>query len=801
MATAGDHAQGDGLADAADLETLDLSGLVARRAEAQRSFLTHPLNAAVTSPDLGWLPARVNLYTSSLYGAYNQGYGAAVQATNPSYQLVWRLGSSEHCRLCLDRAGQVFTFQNLPGWPGDGGFGGTDAICLGGANCKCSYDYVENGQTLASGGNTLQQAGYYSQQRQTIQGWRDDAAAARADFLAGLPNETGGDGTSVQSRAASRDQLRAQLADLLNQRIRSTGGYGGVSVEPTDIPASIIASILPQYGPIPDDVPLTALMDAVDQMFQMKGAALDLTKGAFTTLFLDAVTYALKHRYAPVGESVDPAERERRVTAELEAAARHIAKGLDPADWECRHVTAVDVFQLSYHLQKGRTPADRARAVRAVLARRRADVGGQVIEPDDGTDDTEPSGDGGDGGYRAGGAAGAGGPVKLPHDADDIYHGDGGDRSSPVPRKAIGKDAADPHDPNPVEAEHVVNQMLQNYPEKALRWMRGIRWIGPVEVPVDRVDTDSEAHWAANHQPSRVRHFAKKLKRGETVNPGVSVQEPGENKIKVIDGHHRYLAAVKAKQGFRTYIGFVDENGGPWDETHVYQFHQGASPQNKGFNENEARDAHGRFAPGGGHTLQHTKTGKSAFATAEGDDNFTTQRKTVSKVTNEALNRWTTEQDLVGRINSALRVHNNLQKLTGGDFKVAQAIKRAINDHVISKDTQLWRGASLPAHEVASWKPGHTITDKGFMATSTSRGLAEDALGWQSTPGKESVLFKIQAPEGTHGAPGLVDIGGMSDGGGEVILAPGTSMKVVDVQKPAQKGTPWTVTVSLPPPG
>ncbi len=145
----------------------------------------------------------------------------------------------------------------------------------------------------------------------------------------------------------------------------------------------------------------------------------------------------------------------------------------------------------------------------------------------------------------------------------------------------VTKGASDPTDPNPVEAEHVMSNLLANYPPKALGWVRGVRWIGPVEVPTDRVDTDDEATWAAHHQPERVKHFAKALKDGDPVRPGVSVQEPGENRIKVIDGHHRYLAAVKAGQRFRTYVGFVDSNGGPWDQTHSFQYHEGADPANK----------------------------------------------------------------------------------------------------------------------------------------------------------------------------------------------------------------------------
>jgi 8-oxo-dGTP pyrophosphatase MutT (NUDIX family) len=148
---------------------------------------------------------------------------------------------------------------------------------------------------------------------------------------------------------------------------------------------------------------------------------------------------------------------------------------------------------------------------------------------------------------------------------------------------AVTKNAADLSDPNPVESAHVKNQMRRNYPEKALGWIDDARWIGPVQVPQDRIDYDDMGKWAAYHQKARVKHFARQIEADEShLHPVVAVQEPGENKIKVIDGHHRTLAYRKLGQPVKAYVGFVDSDGGPWDETHAFQFHQGDDPANKG---------------------------------------------------------------------------------------------------------------------------------------------------------------------------------------------------------------------------
>jgi hypothetical protein len=273
-----------------------LQGLAAQRAETQRPYLTGLATAVKDADQDGtdphtWLPPRTKLYGEGLNGAWHDGYGNTGKSSDPGLKLVWRLGETEHCPLCLARDGQEFTFKSIPGWPGDGGFGGP--VCLGGPNCGCHVDLVKGDQVLDSLGNTQrpEAPGYYAQQRQDITARRQQMADEKDQFIASLPNQTGSDGTSVQSRAAAREELRRRLASLANQRIQSTGGYGGVSVEPQDIPASLIASLLPQYGPQPNvaDLPLQAMVNAVESMFTGKFTHTDLTKRGFTMLVLDAV--------------------------------------------------------------------------------------------------------------------------------------------------------------------------------------------------------------------------------------------------------------------------------------------------------------------------------------------------------------------------------------------------------------------------------------------------------------------------------------------------------------------------------
>ena len=69
-------------------------------------------------------------------------------------------------------------------------------------------------------------------------------------------------------------------------------------------------------------------------------------------------------------------------------------------------------------------------------------------------------------------------------------HMDGGLGKSVQPAD-VAKDAADLSDPNPVEAEHVFSQLTANYPPDSVSWVKapGIHWIGPILIPLDRIDT------------------------------------------------------------------------------------------------------------------------------------------------------------------------------------------------------------------------------------------------------------------------------------------------------------------------
>jgi 8-oxo-dGTP diphosphatase len=151
------------------------------------------------------------------------------------------------------------------------------------------------------------------------------------------------------------------------------------------------------------------------------------------------------------------------------------------------------------------------------------------------------------------------------------------------PPNSVGKGAADYGDPNPVEAEHIYSIMRSNFPEKALEWVKRTHWIGPVQIPWERIDDDDEDKWAASHQPDAVNRFAREIKNGSGhLNPSILVQHPGSDRAVIVDGHHRALARRKLGKPVLAYVGFTHgKDVQAAEETHSSQFHSGSDPGNQ----------------------------------------------------------------------------------------------------------------------------------------------------------------------------------------------------------------------------
>lgn len=123
--------------------------------------------------------------------------------------------------------------------------------------------------------------------------------------------------------------------------------------------------------------------------------------------------------------------------------------------------------------------------------------------------------------------------------------------------------------PNSVE-KMVYQQMKHDFPDKALKWLPQAFWEGPITVSTDQIDFTNVGSWSASKDDDLIDHYGKAIKRGE-MKPVILVKSPTSEQLKVIDGHHRSLAARKLGRPVLAYVGRVGEATGPWYETHSFQ--------------------------------------------------------------------------------------------------------------------------------------------------------------------------------------------------------------------------------------
>jgi hypothetical protein len=107
------------------------------RAEAQRDHV----RALVQQSRTGTVPGQtVANLSRGAKPAYENGFAAAVTSQHPDAQCVWHVMSDDPCSPCAGRDGEVFTADTLPGYPGDGDFGGD--LCEGGPNDRCELHWI-----------------------------------------------------------------------------------------------------------------------------------------------------------------------------------------------------------------------------------------------------------------------------------------------------------------------------------------------------------------------------------------------------------------------------------------------------------------------------------------------------------------------------------------------------------------------------------------------------------------------------------------------------------------------------------
>ncbi len=190
--------------------TPDFYAAAEARAAKQRDFLANLWSDAIAAAGTAALARvighRLQLYGQSVRAAYNAGYGMTA-AVNGASEATWHaIGDATTCDECSARDGQTFTAATLPGWPGDGSFGGE--LCEGGMNCRCWLTWTSPEGTSETGTNTGR--------AQNLQAVAQGNAVAQAEWQA-----------VTQARAADIAQVEEQSAAAA-QRMRERDRFLGV---------------------------------------------------------------------------------------------------------------------------------------------------------------------------------------------------------------------------------------------------------------------------------------------------------------------------------------------------------------------------------------------------------------------------------------------------------------------------------------------------------------------------------------------------------------------------------------------
>lgn len=122
----------------------------------------------------------------------------------------------------------------------------------------------------------------------------------------------------------------------------------------------------------------------------------------------------------------------------------------------------------------------------------------------------------------------------------------------------------------PPLCRQIRDQLAPDYPPDATMWVKDANWTGPVDVPPSRIDFDDAKSWDAAGDGAKVAKFRKLLRAGK-LKPAVAVTVPGDDRVKIIDGHHRALAARAEGAALPAYVGAVKTKTGPWSVMHAKQ--------------------------------------------------------------------------------------------------------------------------------------------------------------------------------------------------------------------------------------
>jgi hypothetical protein len=112
----------------------------------------------------------------------------------------------------------------------------------------------------------------------------------------------------------------------------------------------------------------------------------------------------------------------------------------------------------------------------------------------------------------------------------------------------------------------VYENLKSGYDKKLLGWILTAHWFGPIEVPMEIIDSTNSGTWDAIKRAKKIRKMCLKMQEGIN-KPIILVNDPDNPKLKLIDGHTRFLARASISgTTIQAYIAEVGPVRGDWKE-------------------------------------------------------------------------------------------------------------------------------------------------------------------------------------------------------------------------------------------
>jgi hypothetical protein len=119
-------------------------------------------------------------------------------------------------------------------------------------------------------------------------------------------------------------------------------------------------------------------------------------------------------------------------------------------------------------------------------------------------------------------------------------------------------------------AEGLYLQLKDDYPEKAIKWVKDYNWDWPHAVPLDQIDFSHKDEWGAEENRKKIKAFKEKITKG-LMKPSVLVKPKGSDLYVIVDGHHRGISNMELTRPMLAWTTNTDSKKGPWDVMHDQQ--------------------------------------------------------------------------------------------------------------------------------------------------------------------------------------------------------------------------------------